>query len=71
MPAATKNRDPILLLCLVCDQPVAREHMMKVRDGGKWIGIYHRICLDIVMSDVMARIEAAGSIAPLFSAPSR
>jgi hypothetical protein len=64
MPAMKKH-DP-RLLCLVCDQPVAREHMIKVRIKGKWMGTYHRICFEIVAADLTAQLEAADSIVSFF-----
>jgi hypothetical protein len=48
--AGDQKRDP-RLLCLVSDQPVACEHMVKVRIKRKWMGTYHRICFEIVAAD--------------------
>jgi hypothetical protein len=46
--------------CPICNDLITKAQLFPIRHPKtrKWIGAYHRICMDILLADVMAWFDA-------------
>jgi hypothetical protein len=46
--------------CPICGELIPKQQLFPIRDNKtrKWVGAYHRICMDILLADLMAWFDA-------------